>query len=131
MPYLTYAEYKDFGFTEIEENEFNRLLPKASDAVDSVTRYFYKFNNLDDDVSFRQEQFKKAVACQVEYFHDMGATSTHAIQEAGSVTIGRTTMSQGGRNSTGQQKEQSIVSADVIRYLSPTGLLYRGIGVMS
>ena len=132
MPYLTYQEYLDFGFSEIEESEFDRLLPKASDAVDGVTRHFYKFNNLSDDVPFRQEQFKKAVAAQIEYFYDMGATSSHGINEPEHVQIGRTSISKGGRSFGGQdESKNNLVSDDVYFYLSETGLLYRGIGVRS
>ena len=130
MPYLTYQEYIDFGFSEIDEQEFNRLLPKASDAVDSVTRSFYKFNDMESDVPFRREQFKKAVAAQIQYFHDMGGTSTHELNEPGTVTIGRTTVSQGGRNSTSQNESKNkLVSDDVYMYLRYTGLLYRGVAV--
>lgn len=132
MPYLTYEEYKNLGFSEIKETEFDKLIKKAGDAVDSITRYFYKFNDIDDDVSFRREQFKKAVACQVEYFHDMGATTSQGMKEPGTVTIGRTTVSKGSRNASGQDEQrQSVVSEDVYMYLRGTGLLYKGIGVRS
>ena|SRR5690625_3101955 len=131
MPYLTYEEYNDLGFSEIESTEFNRLLKRASDVLDSVTRYFYRHNDIESDVPFRKEQFKKAVAAQIEYFHDMGATNTHSLNEPGTVTIGRTTMSQGSRNSTQNEQKESIVSDDVYMYLQGTGLLYKGLGVRS
>lgn len=126
MPYLTYQEYLNLGFSEIEESEFNRLLPKASEDVDGVTRHFYKFNNLADDVPFRQEQFKKAVTAQIEYFHDMGATSSHGLEEPSTVTIGRTTLSEGSRNSN-KTTQRGLISKDVFFYLKDTGLLYRGL----
>lgn len=128
MPYLTYEEYQEFGFNEIEEQEFNRLIKKASDVVDSVTRYFYKYNDIEQDVPFRREQFKKAIAAQIQYFHDMGGTSSHEINNPLSVQIGRTQVSSGVQN---QRKTNTVVSEDAIRYLSGTGLLYRGIGVRS
>lgn len=127
MPYLTYEEYKEFGFSEIDETEFNQLLPRASDVLDSVTRYFYKQNELDKDIEFRKVQFKKALAIQIEYFHDIGATTSHGINNPLSVQIGRTQVSQGVAN---QQKSNNVVSEDVYMYLQGTGLLYRGIGVM-
>lgn len=131
MSYLTYEEYKNLGFTEIDQTEFDRLLPKASDVVDSVTRHFYKFNNIADDVPFRQEQFKKAVACQVEYFYETGATTSYGVSEPTTVTIGRTSMSSGIRGSQGSQAPKtSIVASEVYMYLAPTGLLYKGIGVI-
>lgn len=130
MAYLTYEEYKESEFTEIDEAEFDRLLKRASEAVDSETCSFYRFNDLEEDVPFRREQFKKAVACQIEYFHDLGTTTTHGMEEDASVTIGRTNLSKGARASTAKQESTNYVSVDAIRYLQDTGLLYRGIGVM-
>lgn len=132
MPYITYDEYIKNGNEPIEQEEFDRLVVKAGDVIDNITRHFYRFNNIDDDIPFRREQFKKAVAAQVEYFHDMGATSSHGLNEPGTVTIGRTTVSKGGRHTSSNQEEtnNNIVSKDVYMYLSGTGLLYRGIGVV-
>jgi|SRR5690625_3391769 len=131
MPYLTFQEYKAFGFTELDETEFDSLINRAGDAVDIVTRHFYKFNDIDGDVDFRREQFKKAVATQIEYFHDMGATSSHGMSEPSTVQIGRTNVSKGSRDSSGQDEPQNkVVSDDVYMYLNGTGLLYKGIGVM-
>lgn len=128
MPYLTHTEYNDLDFTEIDETEFNRLIGKASDALDGATRNFYVFNSLENDGTFRKKQFKKAVACQVEYFHEMGASSSHGLNEPSTVQIGRTSMSTGSKGSQ-QAPSNSIVSKDVYMYLEFTGLLYRGIGV--
>jgi len=129
MPYLTYDEYIDLGLPEIGETEFNRLLPKASDVVDSVTRSFYKFNDIEQDVPFRREQFKKAVAAQIQYFHDMGGTSSHELEVAETVTIGRTTVSSTRSNSSNETKKSSIISDDALMYLRDAGFLYSGVGV--
>lgn len=130
MAYLTYDEYIQLGFAEIEKTEFDRLLPKASDVINSVTRDFYVFNDIEDDVPFRRERFKKAIAAQIEYFHDMGTTSTHGIKEPSTVTIGRTTVSRGYRGGAQDDVQASIVSDDAYMYLSGTGLLYRGVRVV-
>ena len=130
MPYLKYTEYQDLGFVEIEESEFNRLLKRASDAVDGVTRHFYKFNNLTEDVPFRQHQFKRAIAAQIEYFHEMGATNYHGLNEPLTVQIGRTSVSNSSRGSTSQKPQNSLISKDALMYLRDTGLLYQGIGVV-
>src|SRR5690625_823537 len=107
MAYLTYDEYKVLGFEEMEEDEFNKLLPLASDVLDSVTRDFYQFHDLERDIPFRRSKFKKALASQIEYFFDMGATSSHGLQEPASITIGRTSMSSGYRGSQGAQEPQN------------------------
>lgn len=128
MPYLTYEEYNELGFTEIEQTEFERLLKRASDAIDGITRSFYQFNELEDDKSeWRRTQFKKAVGAQIEYFFEMGATNSHNLNSPLSVTIGRTQMSVGENN---QKKINSIISKDALMYLHGTGLLYTGIGVV-
>lgn len=126
MPYLTHEEYKDFGFSEIDELEFDRLVKQAGDVLDGVTRDFYQSCDLESDIDYRKTKFKKAVAAQVEFFHEAGATTSYSLNEPTSVTIGRTSM--GGRSrATGHNGKQNIVSDDAIRYLEPTGLLYRGL----
>lgn len=131
MPYLTYEEYIDLGFTEIDETEFEKLLPKASDVIDSVTSYFYQFKDINEDViKFRRTQFKKAVSAQVEYFDELGGHTTESINSKNIQTFsaGRTSVSLGGKNqSSSNEQERSIVSSDAINYLRITGLLYRGV----
>lgn len=125
MPYLTFEEYNNLGFTSLEEGVFNDLVIRSGDAVDSITRSFYQFNNLEDDVAFRRNQFKKAVASQVEYFLEVGSTTTYGMNEPSSVTIGRTSQSGGSSNN----QTNTLLSPDVYGYLINTGLLYRGLGV--
>lgn len=131
MPYLTYEEYEEFGFATIGEEEFNKLIKKASDVIDSVTRHFYKFNDIDKDVKFRREQFKKAIGAQIEYFHDVGATTYESINNAPqSFSAGRTSVSNASRfNPGGKNESKSLAAEDAIMYLAETGLLYRGIDV--
>jgi len=127
MAYLTYDEYKNLGFVELDQTEFDKLLKKAEDVLDSVTRSFYRFHDLETDIPFRRDKFKKALACQIEYFHDIGATSTHEINDPLTVQIGRTQIWTGEAN---QKKTNTIVAPDVYLYLSDTGLMYRGVGVV-
>src|SRR5690625_2522128 len=132
MPYLIYDEYIDLGFPEIGETEFNRLLPKASDVVDSITRHFYKFNNLSDDVPFRQEQFKKAVAAQIEYFYEVGATTFEGINKGPQTfSAGRTSVTNQSRyNPGGKNESKPLVAEEVYIHLEGTGLLFAGVGVV-
>lgn len=130
MAYLTYEEYQAMPFGAVEESDFVRLVERASDALDSITSNFYQYTVLDSDYPIRRNKFKKAVACQIEYFQEMGATTSHGMNEPSSVTIGRTSMSSSPRSATTSQEAQNkLVSDDVYMYLQDTGLLYRGIGV--
>jgi len=130
MPYLTYEEYIDLGFEEMEQSEFEILLKRASGVLDSVTRSFYKFNNINEDVEWRREQFKKAVAAQVEYFHETGATTSYGMNEPTHVTIGRTSMTAGSNKNAQAKPQNSFICSEVYLYLKDTGLLYKGIGVL-
>lgn len=123
MPYLTYEDYQFWGNGTAAEEDFPKLLSKASDVIDSATRAFYRFNDIEQDVPYLREQFKKAVAAQIDYFVDMGATSSHMLMSVQSVAIGRTNVSVGGGG-----KQGDILSGDAKMFLMPTGLLYRGVG---
>jgi hypothetical protein len=130
MPYLTHEEYKEFGYSEITEDDFTKLVGKASDFFDIQTRNFYQFHDLSKDIEFRKIKFKKAIALQIEYMQQTGATSTYEINTPQLWSIGRTSVSEASRYSnTGRNEAPSIVSEDAIAALSGTGLLYRGVSV--
>lgn len=124
MPYLTYEEYEKLTGKTIEPDKFEELLPGASGVLDSVTGYFYVKNELEIDVHFRKTQFKKALCAQLDYFHDVGGTSSHEINNPLTVSMGRTQVMTGADN---QKKTNKLVSDEVYMYLYPTGLLYRGV----
>lgn len=128
MPYIDYQYYTDdYKGVSIDASTFSSLVVRASDAIDSITRSFYQFNDLETDVAFRKNKFKKAVASQVEYFHEVGSTTTYGMNEPSSVTIGRT--SQSGGSSNNDSQTNTLLSPDAYMYLRDTGLLYRGLGV--
>lgn len=129
MPYLTFDEFKDLGFTEIEETEFNKLLFKASAILDNVTNHFYQRCDIKKDNSWRVRQFKLGLCSQIEYFHETRATTSEGMNSAPQTfSAGRTSVSNASKYSRGRSDERkSIVSDDVFMYLSGTGLLYAGV----
>lgn len=130
MAYLAYEEYKQMGYADMPEEEFNRLLSKAATVLDGMTGNFYLTNDLAMDFPVRREPFKRALAAQVEYFHEVGATTSYGMnQSPQSVTIGRTTMNMGGRSDSPSQTIP-LISPEVVGLLSSTGLLYRGVGTV-
>lgn len=129
MAYLTFAEYGEFKYTEMTEEEFNRLIGKTSDFMDSQTRNFYQFKNIELDIPFRRNKFKRALALQVEYMYQSDSTSSYDVNTPQTWSIGRTNVSEASRYSnTGRNEAPSILSDDALLALSGTGLLYRGLG---
>lgn len=130
MPYLTYQEYKDLGFKDIDETKFDELIRKASDVIDTVTGFFYKHHDMDKDHEFRRNQFKKAIAAQIEYFNELGGTTSESINKTPQTfSAGRTSVSMGGRNKTTGHERKTLISNDAIGYLRWTGLLYTGVAI--
>lgn len=131
MNYLTFEEFKEFVSADIYIDEFNKLLPKASAILDNITNYFYTKNDIEKDNPWRVNRFRQALSSQIEYFHELGATTFEGINSSPQTfTAGRTSVSNASRyNPSGANESKSLVAEDVYIYLEGTGLLYAGIGV--
>ncbi|MCT6925309.1 hypothetical protein [Metasolibacillus sp.] len=127
MPYLIHEEYKALSQNNIAPDAFPFFERKACDVLDSVTNDFYQHTDLEGDWDWRKSKFKKAVAAQIDYFYEMGATSSHGLQEVATVQIGRTMLSTGTSRSSAKAEKNSLLSEDVVVYLRNTGLLYQGV----
>jgi hypothetical protein len=123
MSYLTYEEYERIIGEEIEEKEFAQLLRKASVVLDVHTNRFYQRNDLENDVRMRKEAFKVAIAYQIEYMLEAGATTTFGIRTPKSWSVGRMNVS----TDSSLSDSADLLSADALKVLSGTGLLYRGV----
>lgn len=131
MPYLTYDEFKDLSQVDLEEPKFNALIKKSSAILNNITGYFYVKNDIEKDNEWRVKQFKQALCAQIEYFHEVGATTFEGINNAPQTfSAGRTSVSNTSRfNAGGENESKSLVAEDVYVYLSGTGLLYAGVAV--
>ncbi|WKB49236.1 hypothetical protein QYH60_04235 [Lactococcus lactis subsp. lactis] len=125
MAYLTFPEYQKFGYQEVTEDDFKRLVVRASDVIDIRTRNFYRFHDLESDIEFRKNQFKKAIALQIERMAILGAVSTAEIDSPTNWSLDGVSVTNGGSGASGDNAT-SIVSDDALELLSMTGLLYRG-----
>ena len=124
---LTYQEYTDFGGT-LGEDEFHKLLPSAHTAIRYVTNKFYDYHDLETDYPFRKQAYKEAIAHQIHYFNETQKTSYEALNNVPqSVTLGRTTISQGGRYGNTSNNVKSIVCHEALLALAGTGLMNRGV----
>lgn len=125
MAYLTFPEYQEFGYQEVTEDDFKRLVVRASDVIDIRTRNFYRFHDLESDIEFRKNQFKKAIALQIERMAILGAVSTTEIDSPTNWSLDGVSVTNGGSGASGDNAT-SIISDDALELLSMTGLLYRG-----
>lgn len=131
MSYLTYDEFKELSDVEMDEQKFNSLIKKASAVLNAETSYFYIRNDIEKDNEWRVNQFKQALCAQIEYFHELGATTFESINNAPQTfSAGRTSVSNASRyKSSGQNESKPLVAEDVYVFLEGTGLLYRGVAV--
>lgn len=126
MAYLTYEEMKELSGLDIDENTFEKLLPKASAVLDHITNHFYVWNNINEDNEWRVKQFKQALCAQIEFFNELGSTTYESIKRIPQTfSAGRTSVT----HQTGKAEGRSLVAEDVYIFLEGTGLLFAGVGV--
>lgn len=127
MAYLTFDEWESYSFVELTEEQFDKLEPFAELALDSETRNFYQFNDLESDLPIRRDQFKKAMVLMILYMNQTGfmTASQAAASNVSSISIGRTSISKGG--SSGGSTADSFPPGEVLDLLSFAGLRYRGV----
>ena len=76
------------------------------------------------------DQFKKALVAQIEYFNEIGSTSFESMNSGPqSFSAGRTSVTQ-KQGSSNQQVSKELVAEEVYIYLSGTGLLFRGVNTL-
>lgn len=123
MAYLTELEISN-AIPDGTNDKKEEYAEKAEAVLDNVTQHFYRFNDLETDIPFRRDQFKKALLAQLKYFSSLGTTDFDEIfNEPESFTVGRTSINNGSSEGGGGR---SPISLDVMMYLEGTGLLYRG-----
>lgn len=126
---LTYGEYTQLSINPVEEPEFDKLLKRAITTLNVVTRHFYNFIDFEEDYDFRKVQVKAALAFQIDYFNEVGATTFGGMNRTPqSVSLGRTTITQSSSRVADNNRVISIIPQEAINALQGTGLLSRGVG---
>lgn len=119
------AQYYTQEFKGLDAGtELERYIERASDIIDQLTLHKMTRKPFEQQPVFIQNQVKKAVAAQVEFYVVNGgdAELNAGIQDIGSVRIG--SFSYDSKNTAGR------VSPSAINHLEPTGLLHRGLDVI-
>ena len=133
MAYLTYEEYQQLHFQDIDEESFDKVLMRATMAINSVTNFrLLKDDKLMDDwPDWMQEQFKQAVGLQMEYVAKTGIETAADARDMGNISsssIGDTTVSTNASGSKTSPSDTSLyLSPDVLSILGALGLLYKGV----
>lgn len=132
MAYLTLDEYRQFHFQEIDEASFDKVLMRATMAINSVTHFRLVKNDklMDDWPDWMKEQFKQAVGLQMEYVAKTGIETAADARDMGNISsssIGDTTVSTTGKSDIGSSDTSLYLSPDVISILGALGLLYKGV----
>ena len=129
MGYITPEYYNDTYKGLDAGDELEKFILRASDAIDQVTGYKLKNKPFEEQPQFVQEQVKKAVATQVEFYVVQGgdAEINAGAGELERVRVGHFDYSTG---SNGSDRDVQRVSPATISLLSHTGLLYAGMGVI-
>ncbi|SFV40560.1 hypothetical protein [Ligilactobacillus acidipiscis] len=96
MAYLTFEEYQALGFIadDLTEDKFNKLEVVAESLFDIATKSFYRMNDLESDVKWRKDLFKRALAQQISFSNYTGLTTPYEISQSSvqRVSVGRTTV---------------------------------------
>lgn len=131
MEALSYEEYEAYS-GKVDEAKFNALIKKAQIAIEAITNGFYfDTDKLETELAsvqynMRALYYKHAIAYQIDYYDEMGATTVAALNKKPvSQSIGSTSINYGekGTDSSGNVARVSAESLDV---LGVVGLLYRG-----
>ena len=125
MDYLTYPEYLELGFDEIDN--FDELYKRAEMTVNLYIHNFYAYKDFESDFKPRKDAVKNAIAYQIYYLDRSGITTAEEKQSLSSVTIGRTSVSyQNGSQSVSKGSKYNL-SLDAENWLRLAGFGYSGV----
>lgn len=133
---LSFDRYKELGFVRLSEDSFNKVVNDADLLLSALTRDFYNFHSIEDDLQskdeflvYRATQYQKAIAAQCDFADESGASNLFEQQDAAltDVSIGRTHLQRSNNLFNNLTYGKSGVSITAYSLLAGTGLLYRGV----
>lgn len=127
MSYVDEKYYREqFHGEPVDDADFPSLCARAIEMVEEMTMYRLsesRFSSMSDVI---QERVKKAVCTQIEYLDANGGSDLDNGNDLQSAGLGKFnyTKSAGSNGDT----SSCMYAPRALRYLAPTGLLYRGGG---
>lgn len=129
MPYVDSKYYLDtFKGEPVDDADFPSLCMRAEEIIEEMTMYRVTPVTILAMPEGVQERVKMAVCAQIEYLDANGGADMDNGADLQSAGLGKFNYakSAGANGST----EQSMYAPRAIRLLAPTGLLYKGGGVI-
>lgn len=129
MPYVDSKYYLDtFKGEPVDDADFPSLCMRAGEIIEEMTMYRVTPVTILAMPEGVQERVKMAVCAQIEYLDANGGADMDNGADLQSAGLGKFNYakSAGANGST----EQSMYAPRAIRLLAPTGLLYKGGGVI-
>lgn len=126
MQLLSQKEFQELT-SKSTNADFDALEKAAENMINPLTGMYYELHSIDEDTDInRVNWLKKALALQIQYMSDIGASSTYemAQKDVKSVSIDGTSVSTG--TSPTDSATNGVYNL-ALEYLFYTGLLYRGI----
>lgn len=125
MPTLSYYS-KTFKGEPVNEADFPSLLFRAWEIIGELTMYRVSENTVSCLPIEMRECVKKAVCAQIEYMDANGGSDLDNGNDLQSAGLGKFNYAK----SAGSDGDTSsrMYAPRALRYLAPTGLLYRGGG---
>lgn len=129
MSYADEAYYNSsFHGEPVDPADFPDLLERAEEIVEEMTMYRLTQTAFEQMSESMRDRVKRAVCAQIEYLDANGGSDLDSGADIQSAGLGKYNYSRTtGADGTSQQ---SIQSPRAIRILAPTGLMYRGGGLL-
>lgn len=113
---------------DISTDEFTPIANSAERLIDQLTQFRLSQTDFTTYTPQIQQMVKMAISAQIEYFYEMGASTEAGLQTIKSASIGGFSYT----NPTSEDNTKTLrVSEVAMDYLSYTGLMYAGIGIVS
>lgn len=130
MSYIDKDYYQEiFQGEPVSDADFPILLRRAEGIIEELTMYRLTpvtFLAMPKDI---QEWVKKAVCAQVEYLDANGGSELDNFPGGlQSASLGKFSYTSGNAGGNSGSVSQPVYAPCAVRYLAPTGLLYRGGG---
>ncbi|HFI0165643.1 TPA: hypothetical protein ACGO38_001150 [Streptococcus suis] len=123
---LTFDFYNDeYCGTQLDEEKFIELSKRSERKILAlISLKKEQVDNLPDNLL---EAVKMAICAQIEYLNAIGVESAMGVTSVTQAKVGNFSYTDGKKATASADIGSAGVSPDVLDYLLPTGLLYKGV----